>query len=59
MQTFSALLKDVENDVKIEAVKNLSRFVRIVSVDKLHILIPLIIVLGKDAYPNVRCKVVG
>lgn len=56
MQTFSSLLKDVENDVKIEAVKSLSRFVRIISVDKLHILIPLIIQLGKDPYPNVRCK---
>jgi serine/threonine-protein phosphatase 2A regulatory subunit A len=57
VQTFSALLKDVENDVKIEAVKSLSRFVRIISVDKLHILIPLIMTLGKDAYPNVRSKI--
>jgi len=56
VQTFSALLKDVENDVKIEAVKSLSRFVKIISADKLTILIPLIITLGKDPYPSVRCK---
>jgi serine/threonine-protein phosphatase 2A regulatory subunit A len=56
VQTFSALLKDVENDVKIEAVKSLSRFVKIISADKLTILIPLIMTLGKDPYSSVRCK---
>lgn len=57
VQTFSTLLKDVENDVKIEAVKSLSRFVRLVSADKLSILMPLILTLGKDNSSIVRSNV--
>lgn len=57
VQTFSTLLKDVENDVKIEAVKSLSRFVKLVSADKLSILMPLIMTLGKDSSSIVRSNV--
>lgn len=57
IQTFSTLLKDVENDVKIEATKSLSKFVKIVSPDKLSLLVPIILTLGKDVYPNVRTQI--
>jgi hypothetical protein len=57
IQTFSTLLKDVENDVKIEATKSLNKFVKIVSADKLTLLIPIILALGKDIYPNIRTQI--
>lgn len=51
------MLKDVENDVKIEATKSLNKFVKIVSADKLTLLIPIILALGKDIYPNIRTQI--
>jgi hypothetical protein len=57
VQTFSTLLKDFENYVKIEAVKSLSKFVKLVSPDKLSILMPLIMALTKDPSPIVRSSV--
>lgn len=54
VQIFNTLLKDLENDVKIEAVKSLAKFVKLVSPDKLNILLPLIITLGKDPSSLVR-----
>jgi len=57
VQTFSTLLKDVENDVKIEAVKSLSKFVKLISADKLTILMPLILSLAKDPSAIVRSSV--
>ena len=57
IQTFSTLLKDVENDVKIEATKSLNKFVKIVSGDKLNLLFPIMLTLGKDVYPNIRTQI--
>ena len=42
--------------MKIEATKSLSKFVKIVSADKLSLLIPIILTLGKDVYPNIRTQ---
>lgn len=56
IQTYSNLLKDSEVDVKIEAVKSLSGFIRIVSPEKASFLLPQVISLGKDAMAIVRCK---
>lgn len=35
----------------------MSKFVKIVSPDKLSLLVPLILTLGKDVYPNVRTQI--
>lgn len=55
IQTYSNLLKDSEVDVKIEAVKSLSGFIRIVSSEKVGFLLPQVISLGKDPLAIVRC----
>jgi hypothetical protein len=55
IQTYGNLLKDSEQEVKIEAVKSLSNFIKIVSPDKISVLIPQIIALGKDSLGIVRC----
>ena len=41
--------------MKIEAVKSLSGFIRIVSAEKVSYLLPQVISLGKDAMAIVRC----
>ena len=56
IQTYGNLLKDPEIDVKIEAVKSLSGFIRIVSPEKVSYLLPQVINLGKDSMAIVRCK---
>lgn len=56
IQTYCNLLKDSEIDVKIEAVKHLSSFAKIVSPDKISVLLPQVIALGKDHLALVRCK---
>lgn len=56
IQTYSNLLNDSEIDVKIEAVKHLSSFVKIVSEDKMTVLLPRVIALGKDQLAIVRCN---
>ena len=56
IQTYGNLLKDSEVDVKIEAVKSLSSFIRIVSAEKVSYLLPQVIGLGKDALAIVRCS---
>ncbi len=56
IQTYSNLLKDAEVDVKIEAVKSLSNFIKIVSQEKINYLLPQVTALGKDALSIVRGK---
>ena len=55
IQTYGNLLKDSEVDVKIEAVKLLSDFIKIISPDKMSVLIPQVMALGKDPLAIVRC----
>lgn len=55
IQIFGHLLKDTEVDVKIEAVKSLDEFVKIVSPEKMQVLIPQVIGIGKDPLSVVRC----
>jgi hypothetical protein len=43
-------------DVKIEAVKSLSNFIKIVSAEKVSFLLPQVVGLGKDALAIVRCN---
>ena len=59
IQTYGNLLKDTEVDVKIEAVKLLSGFIKIVSADKISVLIPQVLALGKDQMSIVRSFVGG
>ena len=54
IQTYGNLLKDTEIDVKIEAVKSLSDFIQIVSVEKTSYLLPHVSALGKDPLAIVR-----
>ena len=56
IQTYGNLLKDSEVDVKIEAIKLLSDFIRIISPDKMSVLIPQVMALGKDPLAIARCK---
>lgn len=56
IQTYSNLLKDSEIDVKIEAVKHLSSFAKIVSSDKMSALLAPVVALGKDQLSIVRCN---
>ena len=51
---FTHLLKDIEPDVKIEAVKSLDLFIKIVSPNKMSVLIPQVVALGTDARAIVR-----
>lgn len=55
IQVFGHLLKDVEVDVKIEAVKSLDEFIKIVSPDKMSTLVQQVVALGKDPLSIVRC----
>ena len=54
IQTYGNLLKDTEVDVKIEAVKSLSNFIKIVSPEKINHLLPQVLALGKDNLGIVR-----
>ena len=56
IQTYSNLLKDSDIDVKIEAVKHLAGFAKIVSADKMSALLPHVVALGKDQLAIIRCK---
>ena len=55
IQVFGHLLKDVEVDVKIQAVKSLDNFVKIVSPERMSVLVGHVVVLGKDPLGIVRC----
>ncbi|CAM6002361.1 unnamed protein product [Sphagnum balticum] len=57
IQTYGNLLKDTEVDVKIEAVKSLSNFIKIVAPEKIGHLLPQVIGLGKDGLAVVRANV--
>lgn len=59
IQTYSNLLKDSEVDVKIEAVKALSNFVKTVSPERISYLLPQVTALGKDPLAIVRANVGG
>lgn len=59
IQTYGNLLKDPEIDVKIEAVKSLSNFIKIVSPEKINFLLPQVIGLGRDPLSIVRANVGG
>ena len=54
IQTYGNLLKDTEIDVKIEAVKSLSGFIKIVSPEKINFLLPQVVGLGRDPLSIVR-----
>ncbi len=54
IQTFSNLLKDPEVDVKIEAVKSLNNFVKVISPERISYLLPQVTALGKDPLAIVR-----
>lgn len=54
IQVFGHLLKDVEVDVKIEAVKSLDEFIKIVSPEKMSVLVQQVVALGKDPLSIVR-----
>jgi hypothetical protein len=54
IQTYGNLLKDTEIDVKIEAVKSLSNFIKIVSPEKINFLLPQVIGLGRDPLSIIR-----
>jgi serine/threonine-protein phosphatase 2A regulatory subunit A len=49
-------MRDVENEVKIVAIRSLIKFVKLIAVDKLSILIPHIQSLAKDSNAEVRCN---
>ena len=55
IQVFGHLLKDVEVDVKIQAVKSLDNFVKIVSPERMSVLVGHVVQLGKDPLGIVRC----
>lgn len=57
IQVFGHLLKDTEVDVKIQAVKSLDNFVRIVSPERMGVLVGHVVALGKDPLSIVRCKI--
>jgi serine/threonine-protein phosphatase 2A regulatory subunit A len=54
VQIFSNILKDPENDVRAESVRSLVKFVKIVSSEKLNILLNHIANLCKDTMAQVR-----
>lgn len=54
IQTYGNLLKDSQVDVKIEAVKSLSGFIKNVSAQKIGYLLPQVIFLGKDHMAIIR-----
>lgn len=56
IQVFGHLLKDAEVDVKIQAVKSLDSFVKIVSPERMPVLVGHVVALGKDPLGIVRCK---
>jgi hypothetical protein len=57
IQTLGNLLKDSEIDVKIEAVKSLRNFLKIMSPDRMGVLVPQILSLGKDSLGIVRANI--
>ncbi|CAD8095895.1 unnamed protein product [Paramecium sonneborni] len=62
IQIFSNLLKDPESDVRVIAVKSLAKFIKYVSPEKLTLIIPLLQLLAKDAFAQVKqnaCLVIG
>ncbi|CAD8096364.1 unnamed protein product [Paramecium sonneborni] len=62
IQIFSNLLKDPESDVRVIAVKSLAKFIKFVSPEKLTLIIPLLQLLAKDAFAQVKqnaCLVIG
>lgn len=54
IQIFTTLMRDVENEVKIVAIRSLIKFVKLIAVEKLSVLIPHIQSLAKDSNAEVR-----
>jgi len=48
IQIFTTLLKDSETDVRITAVMSLGSFIKLINIDKLHLLIPQVQALARD-----------
>lgn len=55
-QIFTTLLKDSENEVKVEAVFSLSKCLTRLPVDKLSAFLPQIQALARDKNPSVKSK---
>ena len=54
IQIFTNLLRDAENDVRSASILSLSKFIKIVSPEKLVIIVPHLQYLAKDSVFNVR-----
>ncbi|EGR34557.1 protein phosphatase 2 regulatory subunit A, alpha isoform, putative [Ichthyophthirius multifiliis] len=57
IQIFTNLLRDAENDVRIASIQSLTKFVKILSPEKLGIIVPHLQYLAKDFVPQVRSGV--
>lgn len=51
IQIFTNLLRDAENDVRTAAIQSLSKFIKILSPEKLVIIVPHLQYLAKDSVP--------
>jgi serine/threonine-protein phosphatase 2A regulatory subunit A len=54
IQIFTNLLRDAENDVRTASIQSLSKFIKIVSPEKLVIIVPHLQYLAKDSVWQVR-----
>jgi len=52
------LLRDPENEVRIASIQSLIKFIKLISVDKLVIIIPHLQYLVKDSVPIVRSSTI-
>ncbi|EGR33470.1 phosphorylase phosphatase, putative [Ichthyophthirius multifiliis] len=57
IQIFTNLLRDAESDVRIASIQSLAKFVKILSPEKLGIIVPHLQYLAKDFVPQVRSGV--
>lgn len=51
IQIFTNLLRDAENDVRIASIESLTKFIKILSPEKLVIIVPHLQYLAKDSVP--------
>lgn len=54
IQIFTTLLKDPENDVRQASVHSLARFVKVMTPERLSLILPHLSALCKDTMPQVR-----
>ncbi|KAL4433336.1 hypothetical protein ABPG74_017440 [Tetrahymena malaccensis] len=57
IQIFTNLLRDAENDVRTASIQSLTKFIKILSAEKLVIIVPHLQYLAKDSVPQVRAGV--